>query len=305
MQKFTTISLVLALALGAGAKENVRPNFDLSKFQYRGCRESVFEDAGLRKVREVDNLMQGVDSRHSAPYFEANPVPVVSLGPNEQSGTIDGPGGELWYFTSDLQYEEIPPHDDIAFTDLILRHYKFDIYDSKMQHVGSVEDDMVYSEKEVRVVACELLPFVSRNFFNNDDNLEVVISLTINAEVGHNNYRTVVYSLGAPKEDGKDKPLMTYDRLIGDVSEAPSSDSSDNYYLTFLEDVEPSVDESEDMTFWEYLCSMKLRFTIYKKAGSAGAPQVVYTRDVPLCRIQGDQENSAFMFTMEHNGYLY
>lgn len=296
---------MLAISFVAGASDHVRPEFDLTKYRYQGEKKSLFADSRSLKVADINYQMSTLYSGAKSKYYEGNPTPAFSLGPNDILGTLDGPNGELWYYTANFEYEEIPPHDDIIYTDYILQKYRFDIFDSKMNAVGSIEDEMDYEENEVRVVNCDLLPFVSRNFFNTDDKTEVVVSMTVNAEVGYNHYRSLVYALGAEKTDGMDTPVMSFDRLVGDVAEAPSSDSSENYYMTFMEDIEPTSEEADEMTFWEYLCGMKIRLSIYKKAVNADGPQLVYTREVPLCQMQGDQESSPLMFTVNHDGYLY
>ena len=316
MRNFTSISMTLALAVAAGtftadAARNGKGDFDLSKFQYRHEPTSAFVNSRAKKIDAINAKMWNSE-RQDAPYREGNPDPYKTFGPTDQIGTLDGPDGEEWYYVSRLDYLEIPPHDNIVYTELILQNYEFEVYDSKMNFVGAIKDKMVYREGETRVVSCEFVPFLSKHFFNSDDNYEVVIGLIINAGEGNNQYRSLVYQLGGEKEDGNDKVLLSYDDIIGDVSEGPSDGSTDNFYVTFLRDVageEPSVGddetEEEELSFWDYLCSLKVKMMVYGKAGATGQPELVYTRELPIGQLQGDQQNVPFMLTLSRDNHLY
>lgn len=73
------------------------------------------------------------------------------LGPCDYIADLDAPNGELWFYTASFEYEEIPPHDDIAYTDRILREYEFTIYNTNNEVVGSIKDRIDYRENEVRL----------------------------------------------------------------------------------------------------------------------------------------------------------
>lgn len=314
MRNLISISMTLALAATVGtfntdAACNGKRDFDLSKFQYRHEPASAFVNSRSKKIDAVNAKMRNGERPLDAPYREGNPDPYETLGPTDQIGTLDGPDGEEWYYVGRLDYLEIPPHDDVAFTDRILQNYEFDVYDSKMKLVGTIKDKMAYREGEIRVAACEFVPFMSKHFFNTDDKYEIVISLTINAGVGNNQYRSLVYQLGGEKEDGNDKVLITYDDLIGDVSEGPSDGSTDNLYVTFLQEINPYANEgdpeADDMSYWDYLCSLKVKMMVYGKAGATGQPELVYTRELPMGQLQGDQQNVPFMLSLVRDGHLY
>ncbi|MCM1067121.1 MAG: T9SS type A sorting domain-containing protein [Muribaculaceae bacterium] len=311
MRLFTSLSVSLALTLSAGlaAEAGSRANIDLSGFQYRHESKSAFTCARSSRIAEINAMMQAdVKGRRlkAAEAAEA-PKPFFSLGPTSLAGDLDGPDGEEWYYTADLVYTEIPPHGDIQFTDRILQSYTFNIYDASMNLVGTISDKMAYRDEEVRVANCEIAPFISRNFFNTDDKLEVVIGLAVNAQVGYNNYRSLIYSIGGEKTaEGHDKVVLSYDKLIGDVVEAPTDGSTaDNFFITFLEDDIPSDEETATMGFWDYLCANKIKFTIYSKAAGAGVPELIYERSIPQIQLPGDQQSSPFMITLTDHGQLF
>ncbi|MDE6409521.1 MAG: hypothetical protein K2K81_04675, partial [Muribaculaceae bacterium] len=203
------------------ARSGFPKSFDLSKQRYKAASRSAFQ----------------------------NPEPATTLPPSNVTGNIDAPNGEIWYYIGEFDYKEIPPHDDVAFTDRILQEYTFTIYDASMKQIGVIKDKMDYLENEVRVPSCDITPVATRNFFNTDDKVEIMVALAVNTTYYVNNYRTLVYALGGEKDaDGFDKPIDVLDNFVGDVIEGPSADGSDNFYITFMNDV---IEEVPDETgFW-------------------------------------------------------
>lgn len=296
--------IAVALAVGSVLSISAYPirptEFDLTKFRYQNDTKSVFSNDRARRSAAITNLVESKGGPAKAGQIE-NPSPAVSLAPSTQTGNIDAPNGELWYYTGDFVYDEIPPHDDVYFTDRILRSWTFNIYDSKMELIGTIKDKMDYSIDEVRVPLCELTPVATCNFFNTDDKVELIVALAVNRKEGGNNYRSLVYSLNGEKDaDGDDVPVTTFDNLVGDVAEGPASpDGSDNFYISLMADV---FDESynDEGTFWDYLLAQKASIAVYGKAIDENGPRKLYETIIPLIQLPGDQENVSPLMSMRH-----
>lgn len=278
-----------------GAKTALRP-FDLSKQRYQIDSHSVFNNRQAKETQRINSLLENKNAALKATAFE-NPEPATSLPPSNITGNIDAPNGEIWYYTGSFIYEEIPPHDDVAFTDRILQEYTFTIYDASMKEIGVIKDKVHYQDQEVRVPSCDITPVATRNFFNTDDNIEIMVALAVNTTYYINNYRTLVYSLGAEKDaDGYDTPIDVLDDFVGDVIEGPSTDGSDNFYITFMSDVIEDV--PEDTGFWDYLLSQKAGIIVYGKAIDDKGPRKIFETVIPLIQLPGDQENVPVLMSM-------
>lgn len=253
-------------------------------------------------------------------------TPDSSLSKVRGFGDVDGPDGQLWYYTTELVSKNI---QHAYYVEKILTEYIFTIYDAQMKEVGKIHDKMRYEADEIRVPGpengCNLLPVITKNFFNNDDKFEVVISLSVNTTTENkNNYRSVVYSLGGEKESlevedvntGKmvtkqfDKPIAQYPELVVDVLEVPSAEG-EQIYMTFSHDVYAS-DEQRDGSagitddYWETLTKAGMTFNTYGKADSEGHLTKALDVFIPFLNQQGDQENTPPLLTFVHNdkGYI-
>ncbi len=309
MNFFTQKTFAIAVAVAAGvigadAAKGALRDFDLTKLRYRVEPTSVFSGKRSSAITDAARILSG-NQRDKMTRAAASdtPQPVMSLRAANNLGDIDGPDGERWYYTASFVNKEIPPHDNIAFTDYILQEYSFDIYDNDMKYVGTIKDKMDYREDEVRVPMCELTPVATRNFFNTDDKLEFIVGLSVNAAPGFNNYRSVVYSLDGTKDsEGYDVPVYEIDKLVGDVVQGQPVNGKDNFYITFMSDVASYSDED---SFWDYLCAQKARFEIYGRALSSDGPRRLLDVTIPLIQLQGDQENHPSIISTNHNGDTY
>lgn len=304
MKFFTHVSLAIAVSVPMFAHAGLpaQGRHDLSRQMYRIESASAFKGDRSDAIDRCNALL-GSAANSRARAAAATPEPFFSLGPANMVGDLDAPGGERWYYSAHFDYDEIK-HE--YFTEYILREYAFDIYDSSLQLVGTVRDKMAYADNEVRVPLCELAPIVTRNFFNTDDKLEVVVGLAVNAEIGVNHYRSLVYQIDGDKTaDGYDKVMLTYDELIGDVAQLPSTDGDGSYFFSFVSDYYPSDGEYAELGFWESLCAAKSVIKTYRGAREGGVPEVVFTKDIPLLQLPGDQQNTPMMMSVTDGDDLY
>lgn len=290
MKHFTPIALLTGVMLlsgtsFAGTNTHYAPSVSAASFRYTA------------KSRQALKAPARTD--------EEGPKPAWTLGPSSISGDLDAPNGERWYYTGQLEYDLIE-HE--YYTEQILKKFSYTVYDSKGDEVGTVTDAVHYADDEARAVSCELVPVVTRNFFNTDDNYEIAVSLGINTvQPGYNRYRTMAYALGGGKEDGLDKPVQTIPSLIGDVVEgAPTPDGKDNFFITFTEDLSGTDDESEEMSFWDYLNTFRIAATTYGRATEeSNAPRPLLSKQIPLLQLPGNQETCPFIISFVHDGETY
>lgn len=293
----------------------------------------IFESNRSVKAAEINSMI----TSKVTPLFDApnyiTPTPDVTVGPTRSFRDMDGPDGQLWYYTSKLVSRPIQ-HE--YYTEYILEEYTFDIFDANMDYVGTIHDKMRYQDDEVRVpgpdLGIDVLPVVTKNFFNSDDLCEIVVSIAVNTTTpGKNNYRSVVYSLNGEKEilpvynastktyEDKecDKIVNVFNSFVGDVLSL-STAGHEEVYMTFMNEILPegyfysanaeSGSEEEtpvDTSFWDAMCRYKYHYQMYGKVGQDGKLQHVMDVTIPIIQSQGDQESTPPVMTLEHNGCGY
>ncbi|MDE6854711.1 MAG: hypothetical protein K2J38_06600, partial [Muribaculaceae bacterium] len=264
---------------------------------------SVFHDNHAKAVRSFNDRLAKPTMR-----VDAGPngyIPASSNSGMSSFGDIDGPDGELWYYSASVVQDTIPPHGDVSYTDYILREYEFTIYDEAMNVVGTVKDKVDYAASEVRVVSYSLLPIVTSNFFNTDDKYEVIISLAVNTTHMVNNYRNLVYSIGGEKDaDGCDVRVWTSTDFLADVIEgAPRADGSPNYFITFSRE---QYDAPDEAGFWDFLINANTVYMVYTSATSdSEGPVLLSTQKIPMMHLQGDQQDAIPMLSMREGEHTY
>lgn len=315
MKIFTKSTMVLASALAIGvatadAKLNEFGRVDMTKFSYRIDSNTAFKGDRADRIEALNAKLDraaGRPVKAKAADGEGF-APDITFGPKHMTGDLDGPHGERWFYVANYDYTVIPPDYDnyIWFTDYILNTYEFEIYDAQLNYVGTVKDKVDYAEDEVRVPSIELAPVISRNFFNTDDKVEVIVGLVVNTTTpGANRYHTYVYSIGGDKENGDDKPIMEYDNMLGDVVEGPATaDGKDNFFMSFAEDSYPEMTE-EEYSFWEYATGAKMNIVTYGRAVDATGPRKLMEKEIKILNLPGDQESAPFLMSLTHGDDVY
>lgn len=227
---------------------------------------------------------------------------------NNDFGYLEGPDGSVWYYTADYDVEKRAVEGGYeGYYETVIKGYKFTVYDSHMQPVGTVTDVVTLAEDEVRLAQVMLDISVTRKFFNIDDNYEVVVSLACNRDYMSGVYPVTVYhskiySLGGKKdENGNDIAIDDIDGyIVADVDTATDS-WSENHYITFMtETIDMSLDD-----YLEMLASDKYILSIYQKAGYNTGAKKIGTIEMPLQQMPGDQMSSPFMINVAHDGQAY
>lgn len=286
----------------------------------------------MKKIANVNermtNFLEGRDMVRKSNQYQ----PSITMGPANVTNTIDAPNGELWYYTGDFTYQHIK-HE--YYIEQVLTEYEFKIYDANLTLVGVVHDKMRYQDDEVRVPLVELVPAVTRNFFNNDDKYEIMVGLAVNSTTpGTNHYRTLVYSIGGEKEtlpvadpsnttqsavhptqtiDKEfDKPIFRLDGTIGDILDA-SKDGEENYIISTYGETLPGDDvmsgDIEDPEwgnkFWAALSSSHITVYTYGKSKDNKTLTLIKEVEIPILSMPGDQESTPFMISYNKNGESY
>lgn len=232
--------------------------------------------------------------------------PTLSFNDLQSYDYLEAPDGSAWYYTTSYTYETV---DDNGYAQQIITAFRFDIYDSSYKLIGSVADKVDYAENETRAVVCSLDPTVTSKFFNSNSNYEVIVTLAMNTSAEYNyevHYYNKVYSInGAKDADGFDTVVATVPGICVDAVNAAPDRWSENFFLTFQEDVvpDPGLDYGDD--YMKFLAAYKTRVTTYKKAGYGSAPSPVNTVEIPNLNLPGDQMNSIYFISKVVDGKPY
>ena len=207
---FNLAAVAVIISAGNQPAEARTTGFDLADYVHKTIRNKP--ESARERLADIEriNALINKNTAPEVPLLGGAAVPAEDLKPSTTFGPantfsdLDGPDGELWFYTMNLENEAIQ-HE--YFTEYILKSYTVTIYDSKLNLVGTIHDNMEYADDEVRVAGCNLLPSATRYFFNDDDKCEIVIGLAVNTSVpGINRYRSLAYQIGGEKEsDGTDK----------------------------------------------------------------------------------------------------
>lgn len=310
MMHFTSRALLItcALTVATGASANMRglERFDFYKTRYQTRQASAFKSERDSRIDRVNHLLTGDKTLKKVPVNDY--LPAFSLGPSNMTGDMDAPNGERWYYTASYEYTVIPADYDagIYFTDYIVKHYHFDIYDADCKLIGSIDAPMEYAEDEKRLANIEIAPVASRHFFNTDDNVEIMVGLGINTMTpGMNRYRTLVYSLKEDKSEVADKPVYIIESLLSDSVEGPMLENGhDNFYMIFADDYLPEdVIEDENASYWDFVTAARMQLNFYAPArDNENGPVMVDSKPMPLLQLPGDQESSPYLMSYVHDG---
>lgn len=185
------------------------------------------------------------------------------LSKSSESGYLNAPDGSTWFFSIDYKTSETNS----------IQGFKITVFDSQLQEVGSVEDEIQLGENETRVAQLSIGPDLTQKFFNYDNSYEIMIGVATNTTAYVNNYRTRVYSIG------KNEPVTTIDGYYCSAVNAAKDAWSEDFYITFYTSVETETPEVNGIEN-----HLDNRFVTYKKAGHSGmGDPVIDVRFPEIC----------------------
>lgn len=190
------------------------------------------------------------------------------LSKSSESGYLNAPDGSTWFFSIDYKTSETNS----------IQGFKITVFDSQLQEVGSVEDEIQLGENETRVAQLSIGPDLTQKFFNYDNSYEIMIGVATNTTAYVNNYRTRVYSIG------KNEPVTTIDGYYCSAVNAAKDAWSEDFYITFYTSVETETPEVNGIEN-----HLDNRFVTYKKAGNSGmGDPVIDVRFPEICTTGAD-----------------
>ena len=201
--------------------------------------------------------------------------PTMQLGPTDSFGFLNGPDGEMWTYTADFTTKS----GFYTFVDL-------KVYDSKKQLVGQIADSLVIADENVTGVRdLQVTSFVTKKFFNFDNNYELMLFITANTKQYVNKYFNRVYSIYS--DSVSTQPVcempgnMVISKNLGEYNE--------NYTVIFRRD---SANTASGMQY----------FDTYTKASYASPdrPELKHTFAIPYSNIAA--LNDLFPVFMVKNG---
>lgn len=216
---------------------------------------------------------------------------IVSANPEttqtdfENYGFLDGPNGQIWFYTMDYDYEII---QHPAYAEQIINGFELQVYDDQRKLVGSVKDKITYAENEIRVAAIGVDYMVSKKFFNTDNRYEIVVNLAMNRPDYTVRTYGKVYSIGAATDSEGNTPcVMELPGYINAAENTATASWDENFFIAIQ--TETGYDETKIDNLGEYADSNKYVFTVYKKAGWSSGPQAIGDFRVSGPHLPGDQ----------------
>ena len=314
LNKFTlTLLSAATLLCGTGVSYALAPKgFDISKMIYKAKNGSdAFKSERMKRIESTNALLEaGKPSRFAstlaAPADDSDIVttPSQEFGNRDLWGEMDAPNGETWFYSGKIEYKKNVVNE--YFTEMLPQSFSIEIFDQDMNLVGTISDKLEIKADEARVRAVEVLPVISRNYFNTDDKVEVAVAVTVNPLPWGIRPYTYIYSIGNPKDsEGNDEPIQVYNHFISDVLDA-STDGNENLFMTVVSEGNDSGVTEEDLgqegAYWKYQLGNYMKAVTYAKADANGQLKPVFEKRITYYQYQGDQQDTPPLMSYVQNG---
>lgn len=219
---------------------------------------------------------------------------------------IDAPDGSTWWYKIDFDIEKQELEGGYA-SSTDIKAFTITIYDADFKEYGVVKDHVELAEGETRVAQIDLDGTFTKKFYNSDDKYEIAVAFYINTKNYVNNTYTKVYSINGKKEDnGDDVPILSMNGSVADCINASTDKYSETFYVTYMEEIVPSLDDTDsDTTFDEYASQYAVKLTTYKKCGWGDTtPKEVNSITLPYAVLPGDG-SAPFFISKMYDGKPY
>ncbi|MCH5224365.1 MAG: hypothetical protein J1D77_00145 [Muribaculaceae bacterium] len=290
-----------------------------------GLSASAFADSALAPYSLIPNhrfdkpmfsamtLPRQADSRNFDIFAENQSVksdaltraesdPGNSFNGVPEYSEITTPVGRF-FVTMDYEIEENYVNE--YYTEKIITGFNLTFYDGQFKEVGSIKDKIEFdsAKGETATAHCIVDNYASQHFFNDDDNIEVMVYLGIKTGPNfdyHPNFYEKVYSLGGEKnEEGYDKCIYTMEgRLVDTISNG----TEEGTYLTFVNDIYYSAKDYPDPVARAKATTTKVSIYGY---GATGTPELVMEKDIKMVSYPGDTTDSPYLISKNVNGTSY
>lgn len=234
---------------------------------------------------------------------EAVVKPSISFDDMPRYDYLQGPDGSTWFYTVEYDFETIV-HNPYWSEDMIMG-YTFTIYDNLFNVVGTVKDKVRFAPNETRAREILLDAAVSRHFFNDDDNLEVMVQHVMNTEEYVNHYYSKVYSIGGEKDASNyDVSIATVEGRVADAINVGTPENEDFYYTIIIDPVVSFKGDTKSQAYIDYLNTLEYKLTTYGKSQGNG-PVEVLSKGIGVTRVPGDTTDGIYFISKKQNGVLY
>lgn len=321
MKHFTSIVAVAALFLlgGSARAVSVPLNEDITRFLYQADRNvSLFNTDRQRAVQSAVSAMEAAMPSRFVDALDVNPQ-AATYNPDQVFevkdlyGDIDGPDGKLWFFYGTITYDYIQHNE--YWTEELPKAFEISIYDNSMKLMGTIKDTFVLKDDEVRVRQVSVLPIVTKNYFNQDDNYEIAITVLVNPKPYGLRPYTYVYTIGDGKaSDGDSVPVMVLNGMVNEVLDA-STDKGENVIMTFINEYNDSGLSEEDCynpedpddaeareNFWKYNLGNKIGISSYGAADAKGNLTKVFEKSTVYYQANGNMQDDPLSLLLVHDG---
>ncbi|MBO4942745.1 MAG: T9SS type A sorting domain-containing protein [Muribaculaceae bacterium] len=282
---------------------------------YKGSHKST----GFKSERQraVDSAVAKMEAGKPSRFVNAleatasdgsyNPDQVFEV--KDLYGDIDGPDGKLWFYYGNIEYEYIVHNEH--YTEALPQSFEVNIYDNEMKLRGTVKDKFELKADEARVRVVDVLPVITKNYFNSDDKYELAVSVIVNPKPFGVRPYTYVYSLGGEKDaQGDNVPVSVINGMINEVLDA-STPEKENVIMTFIHEYNDSgvseddlygTDETARQNFWKYQLGNKIGIKSYGAADASGKLTEVFSKTTVYYQANGNQQDDPLSLLMVHNG---
>ena len=108
----------------------------------------------------------------------------TTIGPVDNYGLLTGPDGSTWTYTAAYTYQDgYPSAVDIT------------LYDNRYNQVGTLSETFQLAETDLWVRNVEINSLVTRKFFNSDDNIEIMLFISVATKDYTGRFYNSVFSL--------------------------------------------------------------------------------------------------------------
>lgn len=140
------------------------------------------------------------------------------IGPVDDYGFLTGPDGTTWTYTASYEKENGYP-----------KSATISIYDNHYNLVGTLSEEFELAETDLWVRSVEINSLVTRKFFNSDNNIEIMLFVSVATKDYTGRFYNSVYSLS----DTESKHVCNVDGNQV-LAKNISTNSNDNYTMVFF-----------------------------------------------------------------------
>ena len=201
-------------------------------------------------------------------------APTTTIGPVDGFGFLVGPDGNQWTYTTSFSQK------NGFYTSMVV-----EVYNAEHQLVGKIVDSLNIKDPNVTGVRdVQVTGFVTKKFFNFDNNYELMLFVVANTKQYVNKYFNRIYSI----VEGETSTQPVCEMQGNMVASKNIGDYSENYTVVFKRD-------STNSTGMHY-------FDVYTKASYASpdAPELKHTFEIPYANLAA--LNDLFPIFLVKNG---